>query len=156
MDTSSTNPRVQHIAPVRVAALVVGALFLLVGLAGFIPGITTHTDMLAWAGHHSGSLLLGVFAVSVLHNLVHLAFGVSGLVVARTAGGARLYLIAGGIVYLALTVYGLLVDHASTANFVPLNTADNWLHLGLGVVMVALGALLGQPAEHRGAIDGLD
>jgi Domain of unknown function (DUF4383) len=45
------------------------------------------------------------------------------------------------VVYLVLWVYGLVVDQASDANFVPLNTADNWLHLVLGVGMIALGVL---------------
>ena len=141
--SSSTTTRRPH-TPVRTAALVVGAAFLLVGIAGFIPGLTTHVDMLTWAGHHSGSLLLGIFAVSVLHNVVHLVFGVAGLLSARTFGGARIYLLAGGVIYLVLTVYGLVIDRSGAANFVPVNTADNWLHLGLGAAMVALGVLLGR------------
>jgi hypothetical protein len=103
------------------------------------------------AGHHSGALLLGVFDVSVLHNIVHLAFGVVGLVAARSATGARRYLVVGGAIYLVLWIYGLVVDLSSPANFVPVNTADNWLHFGLGVAMLALGMLLGRRAQrvHR-------
>ena len=52
---------------------------------------------------------------------------------------AAAYLIGGGAVYLVLWVYGLVVGQEDQANFVPLNTADNWLHLGLGVGMIALG-----------------
>jgi len=36
----------------------------------------------------------------------------------------------------------------SSANFVPLNAADNWLHLGLGIGMIALGMLLGRRAQN--------
>jgi hypothetical protein len=87
-----------------------------------------------------------VFHVSVLHNLVHLLFGVAGLALARTPGGARAYLVGGGAVYLVLWLYGLLVDDGSAADFVPLNAADDWLHLGLGLGMVALGlSLKGNP-----------
>lgn len=43
------------------------------GVAGFVPGITTDYDRMTFANHHSGAMLLGVFVVSVLHNLVHLA-----------------------------------------------------------------------------------
>jgi hypothetical protein len=68
-------------------AQLVGVVFLLVGILGFIPGITTDYDQLAFAGHDSGALLLGLFMVSVLHNLVHVAFGVAGLVLSRTRGG---------------------------------------------------------------------
>jgi Domain of unknown function (DUF4383) len=128
--------------PVQVAAGAVGAVFLLVGVAGFIPGLTTHYGDMTFAGHDSMAKLLGLFMVSVLHNIVHLLFGIAGLALARTAPNARLYLIGGGVVYLVLWVYGVIVDKGSSANFVPVNTADDWLHLGLGVGMVALGLVL--------------
>ncbi|WP_410574275.1 DUF4383 domain-containing protein [Amycolatopsis sp. cmx-4-61] len=127
--------------PVQVAAGVVSVVFLLVGVLGFIPGVTTDYDRLGFAGHDSMAMLLGVFMVSVLHNIVHLLFGIVGLAAARTARGAKLFLIVGGAVYLVLWLYGLLIDHGSDANFVPLNTADNWLHLVLGVGMIGLGLL---------------
>ncbi|ATY16566.1 DUF4383 domain-containing protein [Amycolatopsis sp. AA4] len=127
--------------PRQLAAAGVGAVFLLVGILGFVPGVTANYDQLAGAGHHSGALLLGLFSVSILHNIVHLAFGVAGLALARTPAGAKNYLVVGGVVYLALWVYGLVVDHGSSANFIPVNTADNWLHLGLAAVMIALGVL---------------
>ncbi|MGW4112445.1 DUF4383 domain-containing protein [Actinosynnema sp. NPDC004786] len=130
--------------PVQLAATVVAAVFLVVGIAGFIPGLTTDYDTLRFAGHESQAMLLGVFAVSILHNIVHLLFGVVGLAMARTARKAFLYLVAGGVIYLVLWLYGLIVDHGSAANFVPVNTADNWLHLVLGLGMVALGFALGR------------
>jgi arginine exporter protein ArgO len=130
----------------KITALV-GAVFLLVGILGFIPGVTTHYDMMSFAGHDSMAKLLGVFNVSILHNLVHLAFGVVGLVAARRPGSARAYLIGGGIVYLVLWIYGLVIDKDSSANFVPLNTADNWLHLVLAVGMIALGLAFARGAR---------
>ena len=136
--------------PVQKAALAVGALFLVVGLLGFVPGITTHYEQLTFAGHHSDAALLGIFNVSVLHNLVHLLFGVAGIVLARTSNSARSYLIGGGVVYLVLFIYGLVIDHDSSANFVPVNDADNWLHLGLAVAMIALGAALGRGCNGTG------
>jgi hypothetical protein len=117
-------------------------VFLLVGILGFVPGVTTHYGDLQFASHDSGAQLLGVFQVSVLHNLVHLAFGAAGLAAARSVSGARTYLMAGGAVYLVLWLYGLFVGHGSDANFVPLNTADNWLHFVLALGMIGLGALL--------------
>jgi Domain of unknown function (DUF4383) len=131
-------------APVQIAAVVVGAAFLLTGILGFIPGITTNYDMLSFAGHHSGAKLLGVFDVSVLHNAVHLAFGVAGLALARTFGGARAFLLGSGAIYLVLTLFGLVIDHDSPANFVPVNAADNWLHLVLAIGMLVPGAVLGR------------
>lgn len=141
-----------HVArsPVQLAALVVGLVFLLVGVLGFVPGITTNYDSLQFAGHHSDALLLGLFQVSILHNIVHLLFGVAGILLARTRNGARAYLIGGGIVYLLLWLYGMVINPESPANFVPLNTADNWLHLFLGIGMIALGYVLArQPGRSR-------
>jgi hypothetical protein len=140
---STTTTRHRR-APVQLAALVVGVVFLLVGVLGFIPGVTTNYDQLTFAGHESEAALLGIFNVSILHNIVHLVFGVAGLLLARTFSAARGYLIGGGIIYLALFLYGMLIDHDSPANFVPVNTADNYLHLGLGIGMLALGAILGR------------
>jgi hypothetical protein len=130
--------------PVQLAAMVVGAVFLLVGIAGFIPGITTNYDQLQLAGHESGALLLGVFQVSILHNIVHLAFGAAGIAMARTAAGARNYLIGGGVIYAVLWLFGLLISDTAPANFVPVNMADDWLHLVLAVGMIGLGVLLGR------------
>jgi hypothetical protein len=149
MSMSPTRTRSRR-ALVQTAALAVGATFLLVGVLGFIPGITTDYDLMTFAGHDSGAELLGVFQVSILHNLVHLLFGIAGLAMARTVSGARLYLIGGGAVYLVLWLYGLVIDHGSTANFVPFNNADNWLHLALGLGMIALGLLTTRrPASAR-------
>jgi uncharacterized protein DUF4383 len=133
---------------VQTIALVVAAVFALVGIAGFIPGLTTNYDTLMFAGHESRAMLLGLFAVSILHNVVHLAFGVAGFLLSRTADGAYWYLVGGGAVYLVLFVYGLVVDHGGDANFVPVNAADNWLHLLLGVAMILLGLASGG-GRHR-------
>ena len=124
------------------AAAAVGIVFLLVGVLGFLPGITSNYDTLSFASHHSEAQLLGLFQVSILHNLVHLLFGVAGLALARTISGARNYLIGGGIIYLVLFLYGLLVSQDSAANFVPVNTADDILHLVLGIAMIGLGVAL--------------
>lgn len=134
---------------VTTAAKVVASVFLAVGVLGFIPGITTDYDGMTFAGHESTAMLLGVFHVSILHNLVHLLFGIVGLALARTASGATGFLIGGGAVYLVLWLYGLLIDHDSAANFVPVNNADNWLHLFLGLGMIALGLALGRRGRDR-------
>lgn len=127
---------------VCLVAMAVAVVFLLIGVLGFIPGVTTDYDEMRFAGHESEAMLFGVFQVSILHNIVHLLFGVAGLALARTVSGARGFLVGGGIVYAVLWLYGLLIDHDTGANFVPLNDADNWLHLGLAVGMVALGLLI--------------
>jgi Domain of unknown function (DUF4383) len=151
-DRTGGNPAMR--TTLQKAAAAVGIVFILVGILGFIPGITSEYGEMKMAGSDSGALLLGVFQVSVLHNIVHLAFGVAGLYLARTFNGARTYLVGGGIIYLVLWIYGLLVDQASSANFVPMNTADNWLHLVIGLGMIGLGLALGRSAMRDDEIAG--
>lgn len=127
---------------VQKASMVVGAVFLLVGILGFVPGITANHDQLGLAGHHSEALLLGLFQVSVLHNIVHLLFGVAGILMSRANEQAKNYLLYGGVIYLILWLYGLIIGHDTPANFVPVNTANNWLHFVLGLAMIALALLL--------------
>lgn len=143
----STNRAAGTKTTLQRASQVVGAVFLLVGILGFIPGITTNYESLGMAGHSSEALLLGVFQVSILHNLVHLLFGVAGILMARTRTQSRNFLLYGGIVYLALWLYGLVIGHDTPANFIPVNDADNWLHLVLGLGMVALALLLSRNPE---------
>ena len=147
---------VQRSNPARVAgetvvtvARAVAIVFLAVGVLGFIPGITTNYDAMEFAGPESGAKLLGIFGVSILHNIVHLLFGVAGLALSRTVSGARAFLIGGGAIYAVLWLYGLLVDVASDVNFVPFNNADNWLHLVLAVAMLGLGAYFARARTTR-------
>src|SRR5919106_941462 len=95
-----SDPTLRARRPVQLAAMIVGAVFLLVGIAG--------------------------------------------IAMARTATGARNYLIGGGVIYAVLWLYGLLIADTTPANFVPMNIADDWLHFVLAVGMVGLGVLLGR------------
>ncbi|WP_036376667.1 DUF4383 domain-containing protein [Micromonospora sp. ATCC 39149] len=144
-------------ARVQVAAVAVAVLFLVIGVLGFVPGITTGYDDLTFAGHTSEARLLGLFQISVLHNALHLLFGLAGLVLARRIAGARIFLAGGGALYLGLCLYGLYVKFAGTehggANFIPLNGADNLLHLLLGLGMLALGLLLSNRMGTGGRLD---
>ena len=128
----------------RTFARLMGIVFILVGILGFIPGLNRmhgqHEGLVVHGPGHG--YLLGLFHVNLLHNLVHLLFGVAGLAAARSWSGARAYLIGGGVIYAVLWLYGLLIDEDSNANFVPVNDADNWLHLLLGVGMVGVGVAL--------------
>ena len=131
-------------------AMVFGIAFLGAGILGFIPGITTNYDDMTFAGKDSGAELLGIFQVSVLHNIVHLLFGVAGLALARTWSGARTYLLGSGVIYIVLFAYGLLVGGGDDANFVPANNADDWLHLVLGIGL--LGSWFVSARERSAAI----
>ncbi|MGO2862582.1 MAG: DUF4383 domain-containing protein [Brevibacterium sp.] len=134
-------------SPVQVVSGIFGAVFLLVGVLGFVPGITQNFDTIMFAGHHSEAALLGIFQVSVLHNVVHLLFGIVGLVGLRSRGLAKGYLVIGGIIYAVLWIYGLVVPMESMGNFVPLNTADNWLHFVLAVAMITTGFVFGRKSR---------
>ena len=137
--------------PAQLVASVVAATFLAVGILGFVPGITSNLGDISLAGHHSEAKLLGLFQVSVLHNVVHLLFGVVGFALARRSPGSALwYLFGGGFVYIVLALFGSAIDLDSAVNFVPLNHADNWLHLGLGTGMILLGTVLASREPQRG------
>ena len=131
------------------AALLVGVVFLLVGILGFIPGITTHYSDLSFAGHNSDAKLLGLFETSILHNIVHLLFGVAGIALSRTWDGARTFLIGGGLIYLVLFVYGAIFHGEKGSNWIPVNWADNILHLLLGAGMIVVGFALGREVVRR-------
>jgi hypothetical protein len=128
--------------PVQSLAALVGLVFLVVGILGFIPGITSHYSDLAFAGHDSNAKLLGIFQTSVLHNLVHIAFGV-GILMAKTPEGARTYLIGGGVAYLTVWLIGVI----GGLGWLPVNAADNWLHFVLGIGMIALGFITGRSVQ---------
>src|SRR5919198_5533989 len=130
--------------PLQTVAMLTGIVFLLVGILGFIPGITPDAPG-NFAGNDSDAELFGIFQVSILHNIVHLLYGLAGIALARTWDGARTFLIGGGVIYLLLWILGLI----GGANWIPQNTADDWLHFVLGAGMVAAGFLLGREATVR-------
>ena len=136
-------------SPIQSVAMLVGLVFLLVGILGFIPGITSNYDELKFAGHNSDAQLLGIFDTSILHNIVHLLFGIAGIAMARTWEGARTYLIGGGFIYLVLFVYGAIWHGEKGSNWVPMNWADNVLHLVLGGGMILAGLVLGRELVRR-------
>ena len=138
---------------IQLGAAGFGVVFILVGIAGFIPGVTTHYLQMKVAGNRSTAELIGLFQVSVLHNLVHLAFGVAGLALARTPLRARNYLLYGGFVYAVLFFYGIVTEYDSHLNIVPLNGADDVLHFGLAGAMVTASALLDRGPGWRETIE---
>jgi hypothetical protein len=117
---------------VQRAAQIFGVAFLLVAIAGFFV-----TGMSMEADPEHAPRLLGLFPVNVLHNVVHLLFGVWGLVASRTFEGSRTYGRVGGVMYLALAALGLVVP--DMFGLVPIGDHDVWLHAVLGIALAAVG-----------------
>lgn len=134
----------------QILALLFGVTFLLVGIAGFIPGVTTPYDELGILGTDSEAELLGLFRVSVLHNIVHMLFGV-GIVAAARESWSIAYLIGGGVAYALVSAYGFLIDEHSDANFLPVNTADNFLHVALTLGLLGAGLVALAASKRRAA-----
>jgi hypothetical protein len=130
----------------RRVAMIFGVVFLLVGILGFVPGANhmhygdPQSENLSVGGPGHG-YLLGLFHVNVLHNAVHLLFGVMGLAMSRTLGAARAYFRIVGVAYLLLAVMGLIsaANMWNTFGLVPIHGNDVWLHALLGAVGVYFG-----------------
>ncbi|WP_426989965.1 DUF4383 domain-containing protein [Pseudarthrobacter sp. Y6] len=144
MTTASPHAHGVHFgrADVQNAGMGAGIVLLLVGVLGFIPGVTTQYSELMFLGPDSNAMFLGVFQVSMLLNIVQLAIGATGWAMSRTEHGARNFLLGAGALYIVLSIFGLSVGVDSAANFLSLNMMDNWTHLVLGIVMIAGGWLL--------------
>jgi len=144
MTTASPHAHGVHFgrADVQNAGMGVGILLVVVGILGFVPGITTQYSELMFLGPDSHAMFLGLFQVSMLLNIVQLAIGATGWAMSRTEHGARNFLLGAGALYIVLAIFGLSVGVDSAANFLSFNMADNWAHLVLGVAMIAGGWLL--------------
>ncbi len=139
---------------IRYFALAFGIVFLLVGIAGFIPAFVTPPemprDLAVEAGH---GLLFGLFPVNVVHNVIHIAFGLWGLAAYRTLSSARLYARSVAIIYAVLAVMGLIPTLDVVFGLVPIHGHDIWLH----VVLAAVAAYFGwaaKPDEEHAAYSG--
>lgn len=112
---------------VRKAALIFGVVLTAVGLLGFVPGLTPNNH------------LLGIFEVDALHNLVHLASGLAGIG-AYVAGGraSKLYFQVFGVVYALVTLLGF-IQGDNVLGLLPVNVADNLLHLAITAAALYLG-----------------
>lgn len=118
----------------QVYAMALGGVLVLVGLAGFLVepsfGIGDSAER--------GTLIL--FDINGWHNVVHLLSGIVGLAMAATAAKARLFSIGYGVVYVLVTILGFIVgDGGLLLSIIPINTADNLLHLVIAATGIAVG-----------------
>ncbi|OLT49428.1 DUF4383 domain-containing protein [Cellulosimicrobium sp. CUA-896] len=118
-------------SPNRLLAAVFGAVYLLVGLAGFV--VTSGVGFAATEGRN-----LLVFEVNPLHNIVHLGIGAALLLASRSVGAARAVNVTIGAVYLLVGVLGLFLV-GTAANIIALNGADNVLHLASAILLLGVG-----------------
>ena len=127
----------------RYFALVLGIAFLLVGVMAFIPGLVTD------GGHNGHDLtvtgpgtgyLLGLFHVNVLHNAIHLLFGVWGIIAYGRYDTARMYARVVAIAYGLFAVLGILPSPMNTVfGLVPIHGHDVWLHAVIALAAAYFG-----------------
>ena len=129
----------------RYFALILGIVFLLVGVMGFIPAFVTHPagmDMHNVTVHANHGYLLGIFPVNLLHNLVHILFGVWGLAAYATGFDAsRVYARGVAIIYALLALMGLIptANMNTTFGLIPIHGNDVWLHALIAVAAAYFG-----------------
>ena len=127
-------------SPAQVYALVIGATLTVAGIVGFF----YNADFGTGSGTPSDAVL-GILDVNGWHNVVHIASGAIGLLVARSYGGSRVYAIGLGAVYLVVALLGFIAgDGDEIFNLIPVNTSDNFLHLLIG--LAGIGGGLATPA----------
>jgi hypothetical protein len=122
-------------SPAQVFALVIGATLLVVGIVGFFYNASFGTG-----DGTERDAVLGILDVNGWHNVVHIATGAIGLLVAGSYSGARGYALVIGGVYLLVALAGFLAGNGEEIfNLIPVNTEDNFLHLLIGLAGVGGG-----------------
>ena len=126
---------------VRNFALVFGVIYLLAGVLGFVPGVLqpAPADAPPLAINMFHGYVLGLFAVNVLHNLVHVAIGAWGIAAARTTARARIYARSLAVFYGLLAVMGLFPALYTTFGLIPIHGNDVWLHAATALVAAWFG-----------------
>ena len=142
--TTTGHGAVRHVTAAQRLAQLFGWAFIIMGLAGFA---ATGSDMTA--DHTVAPRLFGLFPVNVVHNIVHLLFGIWGVLGARSYGGARSYLVGAGLTYLVLAALGYVVPNG--LGLVPLGGNDIGLHLFLGLGLTLSGLVTTRREDARGA-----
>lgn len=115
---------------VRFFALVLGIIYVIIGIAGFIPAFLVHPPAAApeLAVNAAHGYLFGLFPVNILHTLVHLAIGVWGVVAYKSFAASRVFSRSVAIIFGILTVLGLFPVLNTFFGLIPLHSHDIWLH----------------------------
>jgi hypothetical protein len=133
----------------RAFALLLGMGFGLVGIAGFVPGMNHSVPLSAppLVVSQGYGLVLGLFPVNVLHNLVHLLFGVLGVVAYLGALASVTYARVVAVAYALLAVMGLVPGLNTTFGLVPIYGADVALHAVIAAAAAYFGFAARMPAR---------
>lgn len=125
----------------RTFALVFGVVFLLIGIAGFVPGLLQpmHSEHPKLAVDAFSGQVLGLFPVNILHNIVHILFGIWGLLSYKSLSKSKTYAKGVAIIYAVLTVAGFIPTLDTMFGLVPLYGNDIWLHALLAAVAAYFG-----------------
>ena len=125
----------------QIYVMALGTVLVLVGIVGFL----VEPSFAVGDSAERGTLIL--FDINGWHNVVHLLSGIVGLAMVGTAAKARLFAIGYGVVYVLVTILGFAVgDGGLLLSIIPINTADNLLHLAIAVTGIAIG--LASPAAN--------
>lgn len=126
----------------RYFALVMGLVFLAVGILGFVPGLlTTDPAMPPMLVDGSYGLLLGLFPVNVLHNVFHVLFGLWGVMAYRSYTAARWFAGSTAVIYGVLTLMGFFPGLNTLWGLVPLYGHDIWLHGAIAIVAAIFASM---------------
>jgi hypothetical protein len=115
---------------VQMAALLFGAIYLAVGIIGFLPFLGGSVTM-------ANSKLLGLFNINLLHNLVHVVIGIAALAAVTSLPNSRRFCQVVGVVLLLLGVLGVFV--ANPLGLLYIGGLDVALHLVSGAVLAYFG-----------------
>jgi len=128
---------------IRAFALMLGLIYVVAGILGFIPGITSlpPPDAPSLTVQNGYGYLLGLFPINVLHNIVHIGIGIWGLLSSNSIPMARRFAVGIAVFYGLLAVMGLFPEAHTLFGFVPLFGHDVWLHAVTAIVAGYFGFL---------------
>lgn len=106
-------------------AIIIGVVFIVIGILGFVPHVTTN------------GLLLGMFAVDPMHNAIHIVSGVIALATSCSEKAAKLYFQIFGVIYALVAILGFAMK--GHILMMQMNMADNYLHIVLAIIILYLG-----------------
>lgn len=127
---------------IKTLATVFGVIFILIGILGFVPGVTNMDTQ----------MLLGIFHVNPVHNVIHLLSGALALYAGMSSGmAAKTYFRVFGVIYALVAILGFVYSDSDILGFISSNMADTWLHVVIAIVALYAGFVATDEAEAASA-----